>query len=148
MTNSKIIFINGCFDLLHPGHFHLLNLACSLKQTLLNSKLVIALDSDLKIKKDKGLNRPFFTYEEREKAIQSLGEIDLVTKFNTNKGLYALIKSFRPFYMIKGVSWKGNVVGEEYCENIIFVDEKKFPYSSTMIAQRIMERHREGFGYR
>ena len=67
----KIIFVNGCFDVLHPGHIKLFQYAKSL-----GDYLIVAIDSDLKITGDKGLNRPIFPLEDRKFILESIKYID------------------------------------------------------------------------
>jgi D-beta-D-heptose 7-phosphate kinase/D-beta-D-heptose 1-phosphate adenosyltransferase len=142
MSESNLVFVNGCFDILHAGHFYLLSIARGCKG--LNGQVVVAIDSDEKIKRDKGEDRPFFSFEERRHTLLSLsriGLVDVVMKFDSNEELLEKIKLLKPDYMVKGDSWKKKgVVGEEYCKNIIFIPEKEWPYSTTKIAERVLQK--------
>jgi D-beta-D-heptose 7-phosphate kinase/D-beta-D-heptose 1-phosphate adenosyltransferase len=137
--NNDIAFVNGCFDILHPGHFYLLSIArgCS-------RNVVVAIDSDEKIRRDKGPDRPYFSFKEREETLMRLSRIGLcnvVMQFDSNERLLEIIKTLKPKYMIKGDSWKKKgAIGEEYCENMIWVPEKEWPYSTTKIAKRVLQR--------
>jgi D-beta-D-heptose 7-phosphate kinase/D-beta-D-heptose 1-phosphate adenosyltransferase len=87
MTNS-VIFTNGCFDSLHVGHINLL-LLCR-KWAGPDGQVVVGIDSDEKIRQDKGLNRPLFSIQERQQALLALKNgldpiIDAVYGFCSNK---------------------------------------------------------------
>lgn len=143
--SSPKIFVNGCFDVLHAGHFNIVQRCLYWKNAIPKAKVFFALDSDKKVKQDKGLDRPVFSFDERSSRLFSLmspdgiGIIDFIEEFSTNKHLHAIIENIRPDIMIKGLKWKGNVVGEEFVQNIDFIDESQFPYSSSEIIERIKE---------
>ena len=82
----KTIWCNGTFDVLHPGHIELFKVAKSL-----GDKLVVAIDSDEKIKKDKGADRPINSLESRKAILEAIKYIDIVIVFNTAKELAGLI---------------------------------------------------------
>jgi FAD synthetase len=73
MKNQKIVLVGGCFDLLHPGHISFLE-----KAKEQGNFLIVLLESDLKIKKDKGEKRPIFSQKERAKMLKSLKVVDKV----------------------------------------------------------------------
>ena len=83
------VWTNGCFDVLHRGHIELFKFAKSL-----GDYLVIGLDSDDKIKRDKGSGRPFNTYDDRREVLLSIKYIDEVWYFNTREGLVESIKKY------------------------------------------------------
>ena len=76
-SNKKVVFTNGCFDILHPGHIHLLR-----KAKLLGDILIVGLNSDKSVKILKGNNRPINKELDRIKLLSSLRYIDYVTVFN------------------------------------------------------------------
>ena len=82
----KTIWCNGTFDVLHPGHVELFKVAKSL-----GDKLVVAIDSDEKIKRDKGADRPINSLESRKAILEAIKYIDIVIVFNTAKELAGLI---------------------------------------------------------
>ena len=71
------VWVNGCFDVLHRGHYELFNYAKSL-----GDKLIIGVDTDEKVSKDKGTNRPYNLLEDRVYALKSLRATDIVRTFN------------------------------------------------------------------
>ena len=83
---NKIVWVNGCFDILHRGHYELFNYAKSL-----GDFLIIGIDSDDKVKKDKGLNRPYNNLDDRMYALNSLKAVNDVVYFNSKEGLKNLI---------------------------------------------------------
>jgi D-beta-D-heptose 7-phosphate kinase/D-beta-D-heptose 1-phosphate adenosyltransferase len=64
---SKIVWTNGCFDILHPGHIELFKIGKSL-----GDKLIVGLDSDKKVRNDKGHNRPINTFQDRKNQLDIL----------------------------------------------------------------------------
>lgn len=139
---EQTIFTNGCFDVLHVGHFNLLSYCRQIVGD--EGKVMVALDSDEKIKNDKGNDRPFFSFEERKQSLLSLmGSssihlVDEVFSFNSNQELYELIKTINPNLLIKGADWDGNVVGSDLVEKVISFS--RLPYSTTNISQKIYEK--------
>jgi|TARA_R100001509_G_scaffold50111_1_gene27446 D-beta-D-heptose 7-phosphate kinase/D-beta-D-heptose 1-phosphate adenosyltransferase len=113
----KTIWCNGTFDILHPGHIELFKIAKSL-----GDKLIVATDSDSKIKKAKGLNRPVNNLSFRKTLLESIKYIDVVLVFDSDEELNSLIKIYSPDVMLLGSDWEGkNIVGEEYAKEIKFL---------------------------
>ena len=127
---SKIIWVNGCFDLLHPGHIELFKIAKSL-----GDKLVVGLDSDKKVRKDKGHNRPINTFQDRKTILESIKYIDVVVGFDTRQELENLIELYNPDILIDGSEWRDDGVGREYAKETRFFD-RIGGYSSTKIIQK------------
>jgi len=122
----KTIWTNGCFDILHRGHFEMFKFAKSL-----GDYLIVGVDSDGKVKKDKGEARPFNCVEDRIFALESIRYIDKVVVFSSTEELSHLIKSAKPDIMVIGSDWKGKtVVGEEYTKELQFFD-RMGQYSTT-----------------
>jgi len=110
------IWVNGCFDVLHRGHFELFNFAKSL-----GDKLIVGLDSDEKISNDKGKDRPYNKLEDRIYALESLKAIDKVMVFDTRESLESLVSSVSPNIMVVGSDWKGKeIVGAQYAQEIVY----------------------------
>jgi D-beta-D-heptose 7-phosphate kinase/D-beta-D-heptose 1-phosphate adenosyltransferase len=134
----NVIFVNGCFDILHLGHFALFNYCKELLGE--GGRLVVGIDTDRKIKEDKGFNRPIFSQNERVDVLRDLlevlnvsGEVHL---FDTNQELYEMIKLCRPNLIVKSDDWSGNVVGSDLAEVRLF--RRMEDYSSTEIIHRIL----------
>ena len=127
---GKIVWTNGCFDILHKGHIELFKYAKSL-----GDKLYIGIDSDEKVKKDKGSNRPFNNVQDRREVLESIKYIDGVFVFNSTQGLDDLIKVVGPNIMVIGSDWRGKkVVGEQHVKKLVFFDRLK-DYSTTNILE-------------
>ncbi|MBI4099166.1 ribose 5-phosphate isomerase B, partial [Candidatus Parcubacteria bacterium] len=96
---EKVVFTNGIFDLLHPGHVHLLKCAKAL-----GGKLVVGINSDRSTRILKGPTRPIYGEQDRKKLIESLGFVDQAIIFDDTKTL-PLIKQLRPDMVVKGGEW-------------------------------------------
>jgi len=122
------IWSNGCYDSLHPGHIDLLKYAKSL-----GGELIVGIDSDEKVKRDKGQNRPYYCQEDRKKMLISLKFVDEVLIFNSTEELEDLIRIKSPDIMVIGSDYKDKpVVGSKYAKKVVFFD--RIPgYSTTNI---------------
>ncbi len=127
---KKIVWVNGCFDILHRGHYELFNYAKSLGDIL-----IVGIDSDNKVKKDKGLNRPYNNLDDRTYALKSLQAINDVIYFNSKEELKDLIKNKQPDILVVGSDWKGKeIVGGEYAKKIVYFN-RIGNYSTTNILE-------------
>jgi rfaE bifunctional protein nucleotidyltransferase chain/domain len=127
---EKIIWTNGCFDVLHRGHIELFKYAKSL-----GTKLYVGIDSDKKVKVDKGKSRPINNVQDRKFLLESIKYIDKVIIFSTTKDLENLIKSIQPNIMVIGSDWKGKtVIGKQYTKQLMFFD-RIGNYSTTNILE-------------
>lgn len=125
----KKIFTNGCFDILHVGHLQLFEYAKSF------GYLYVGVDSDDKVKKDKGEDRPYNKLSDRIKMLQSLRFVDEVRSFDSSQGLQDLIKEINPDIMIIGSDWRGKpVIGQEHAKELKFF-ERINGYSTTGILE-------------
>lgn len=124
----KNIWINGCFDVLHRGHFEMFKFAKSH-----GSHLRVGIDSDSKVRKDKGLDRPYNSQNDRKFALECIMYIDEVVIFNSKEELEYNIRIYKPDIMVVGSDWQSKtVIGREYCKKIIFFD-RIMGYSTTDI---------------
>ena len=107
---SRVVFTNGCFDILHAGHVRYLKKARSMGEIL-----VVGLNSDLSAKGlKKGPGRPFVPERERAEVLAALEAVDYVVLFNAPTPI-ELIKALRPGVLVKGADWKkGKIVGEDF----------------------------------
>ena len=99
-SGDKIVFTNGCFDLLHIGHVRYLKSARSLGDVL-----VIGLNTDVSVRKLKGKGRPVTPEKERAEVLAALEAVDYVVFFSTPTP-EPLIHKIRPDYLVKGGDWK------------------------------------------
>ena len=125
---ERIVWTNGCFDILHIGHIKLFKYA---KQQ--GTKLYVGVDSDEKVKQDKGPDRPFNNLNDRTQFLRAIRYVDKVIPFNSTQHLEETIKNISPDVMVIGADWRGKVVvGEQYVKELKFFD--RIPgYSTTNI---------------
>jgi D-beta-D-heptose 7-phosphate kinase/D-beta-D-heptose 1-phosphate adenosyltransferase len=110
---KRIVFTNGCFDLLHIGHVRYLE-----KARGLGDILVVGVNSDSSVQKIKGSRRPLLPEEERTEILSGLGCVDYLTIFNEIDPL-KLITSLHPDVLVKGGDWtKEEIVGREVVERL------------------------------
>ena len=110
----RTIFTNGCFDVLHRGHFELLKYCKSL------GNVIVGLNSDASIKRLKGKTRPVFAQEDRVFMLQSCIYVDEIIVFDEDTP-YNLIVQIKPDIIVKGGDYSPEeVVGNDLCEVKIF----------------------------
>ncbi len=109
LPEKKIVFTNGCFDLVHPGHIHLLHAARQL-----GDMLIVGLNSDESVRRLKGANRPVMDEHARAIVLASLAFVDTVVLFSEDTPL-KLIMEINPGVLVKGGDYRPDeVVGSEY----------------------------------
>ena len=129
------VFVNGTFDILHRGHLRLLEYARTL-----GDEVVVAIDTDDRVREKKGPTRPINTEDDRAYMLQSLKTVDNVFKFGSDGELENLIKSYRPDIMVVGSDWKGkSVIGSMYAADLHFFDRIE-DYATSKTIQCIIDR--------
>ena len=124
---DKIVWCNGTFDILHPGHIELFKVGKSL-----GDKLIVATDTDEKIRQDKGASKPVNNLCDRISMLQAIKYIDEVLYFGNRKELEGLIELYSPDILLLGDDWKGgDVVGRQYAKEVKFLP--RLNYSTTKI---------------
>ena len=130
-VNKKIVFTNGCFDLLHSGHISLFKF-CKTKGDI----VVVGLNSDNSIRRLKGTSRPINTIKTRTDVLESIQYIDYIIEFDDDTP-YTIIKELNPYYLIKGGDYKvDDIIGREFAQETIVCDTIN-GYSSTSIINKI-----------
>jgi D-beta-D-heptose 7-phosphate kinase/D-beta-D-heptose 1-phosphate adenosyltransferase len=130
------IFVKGTFDIVHLGHIKLLEYA----RCYPNSFVLVAIDSDIRVKQLKDNSRPINSQYDRLNLLSALKFVDRVEIFNTDQELIDLIKDFKPDVMVKGSDYRDRpIIGAEYCKEIKFYDRVE-PYSTTKAIQDITHR--------
>ena len=129
----KRIVVNGTFDILHSGHLALLNHARSL-----GDYLVVAIDSDRRVRELKGTDRPINTQTERQELLENLRAVDEVKIFDSDQELVDIVKECA--IMVKGSDYKEKqIVGEDSIAKIVFF-ERVDGFSTTEKIQHIANR--------
>jgi rfaE bifunctional protein nucleotidyltransferase chain/domain len=132
---KTVVFTNGCYDLLHPGHVRLLEQARSMGDVL-----ILALNSDASVRRMKGPSRPFVAEEERAEMALALEAVDAVTLFDedTPRELIGLVL---PDVLIKGADWSHFIAGREEVEAAggkVLTVALEPGYSTTNIVESIL----------
>lgn len=106
---EKIVFTNGCFDILHPGHVDLLTRARSL-----GTRLIVGINSDASVRSIKGAGRPLMTQDERAAVLIGLAAVDEVRVFDEPTP-EALIRQIAPDVLVKGGDWpESEIIGADF----------------------------------
>ncbi len=129
----KQIIVNGTFDIVHSGHLALLNYARSL-----GDYLIVAIDSDRRVKELKGADRPVNTQAERQELLSNLRSVDEVRIFDSDQELVDIIAECD--IMVKGSDYRGRpIVGQHVISDIVFF-ERIHGFSTTEKIQHIANR--------
>ena len=135
VKSMKHIFVNGTFDVLHPGHVQLLNYAKSFGDTL-----TVGIDSDRRVAEKKGPSRPIYNIKDRSFMLQNLKSVDYVVVFDSDEELEHCLKTIRPDITVVGSDWKGkSVIGSMYSAELKFFDRIE-EYATTKTIQSIIDR--------
>jgi len=137
-TGKKVVFTNGCFDLLHPGHVRYLQQARAL-----GDALIVALNSDRSVRELKGDKRPILTEAERSEVMAALACVDFVTVFDEPTPR-EIVTALLPDVLVKGGDWGIDaIIGREEVEaaggqvmSLAFVEG----CSTTDVIERITQR--------
>lgn len=130
-NNPKIVFTNGCFDIIHRGHVEYLQ-----KAKELGDLLILGLNSDLSVKRLKGENRPINNEEDRAIVLSALECVDFIIIFDEDTP-FELLKNLKPDILVKGGDYKlENVIGREFAKETVLIDFVD-GYSTTKIINKI-----------
>jgi D-beta-D-heptose 7-phosphate kinase/D-beta-D-heptose 1-phosphate adenosyltransferase len=128
---KRIVFTNGCFDLLHPGH-----IKCLEEAKKLGDVLIVGINSDQSVKRLKGPQRPIMPLWGRMMLLGALEAVDYVVCFEEDTPL-ELIKELQPDVLVKGGDWKEEeVVGRELVSEVKIVEYQE-GFSTTSIIEKI-----------
>ena len=130
------VMVNGTFDVLHPGHVALLNTARSY-----GDHLIVAIDTDRRVKELKGEQRPINCQTDRRIMLSALKAVDIVEFFDSTEELITLMQRYQPDVYVKGSDWKHDTqsTAQQYCKEVIYYDRIE-PYSTTKTIQDIANR--------
>lgn len=128
------VIVNGTFDILHRGHLEMLKYA---KEQ--GDYLLVAIDTDARVKELKGTSRPINNQSDRKFMLESLKYVDEVRFFNSKEELVSIIQEYKPDVMIKGSDYKDkSVVGKQNVPTVLFYDRTE--HSTTKTIQDIIDR--------
>jgi len=132
---KTVVFTNGCYDLLHPGHIRLLEQARGLGDIL-----ILALNSDASVRRMKGPSRPMISESDRASMALALAAVDAVTLFDedTPRELIAVVL---PDVLVKGADWSHFIAGREEVEAAggrVLTVSLEPGYSTTNIVERMI----------
>ena len=109
------IWLNGCFDVLHHGHFKLIQHAASF-----GGQVIIGIDSDERVKKNKGEGRPFHSESERAFNLKQIKGVDTVVVFDSDEKLRELLERYKPDKFFIGSDYIGKeIIGQEFAKQVI-----------------------------
>lgn len=133
----KMVFTNGCFDLLHPGHVDLLQRARAL-----GDLLVVGINSDASVRALKGPHKPYLSQDDRRHMLLALRSVDYVRVFDEADPL-RLIHELRPDVLVKGGDWPvDKIIGADFVRSLggsVHSLPLVAGYSSTAVAAHIRE---------
>ena len=136
-AGQTVVFTNGCYDILHPGHIRLLEGARSLGDVL-----ILALNTDASVQRLKGPARPLLPERDRAEVAAALAAVDAVTLFDEDTPR-ELIAAVLPDVLIKGADWAHFIAGREEVEAAggkVFTVPLEPGYSTTNIVDEILKR--------
>ena len=130
MPTTKVIWTNGCFDILHRGHIELFKFARSQ-----GDFLIVGIDTDERISNAKGPSRPFNRLDDRMAMLESIKYIDKVVYFNSTLELQEQIKLSNAETIVVGREYENKrVIGAEMVDEVLFFD-RLGDYSTTNILE-------------
>jgi D-glycero-beta-D-manno-heptose 1-phosphate adenylyltransferase len=136
-AGKKVVFTNGCYDVLHPGHIRLLEAARSLGDVL-----ILALNTDASVQRLKGPTRPLISQGQRAELAAALAAVDAVTFFGEDTPR-ELIAEVLPDILIKGADWTHFIAGREEVEasgGKVLALPLEPGYSTTGILEQVLAR--------
>jgi D-glycero-beta-D-manno-heptose 1-phosphate adenylyltransferase len=136
-AGKTVVFTNGCYDILHPGHIRLLESARSLGDIL-----ILALNTDTSVQRLKGPTRPLVSQDERAELAAALAAVDAVTLFDEDTPR-ELIAAVLPDILVKGADWSHFVAGREEVEAAggkVLTLPLEPGYSTTGIVENVLAR--------
>ncbi len=136
-AGKKVVFTNGCYDVLHPGHIRLLEAARSLGDVL-----ILALNTDASVQRLKGPTRPLISEDQRAELAMALAAVDAVMFFDEDTPR-ELIAAVLPDFLIKGADWTHFIAGREEVEAAggkVLALPLEPGYSTTGILEQVLAR--------
>jgi len=130
MSLRNTVWLNGTFDVLHPGHLKLFRYARMLAGP--HGEVHVGVDTDERVASKKGPDRPVNMLITRTTNLLSINEVDYVSTFASDEQLESLIKMVRPKFMVIGDDYRDKpIIGSQYIEKIIYITRDE--HSSTKL---------------
>ncbi len=141
-AGKTVVFTNGVFDLLHPGHVRYLDVARSL-----GDALVLGLNADASVRRNKGPSRPIIPERERAEVLAALASVDAVVIFDEDTPA-EIVAALQPDILVKGADWPADqIVGRDTVEarggRVVLVPVEQ-GYSTTSIVERVRTAQQSG----
>lgn len=140
--DKKVVFTNGCFDIIHAGHVDYLR-----KAKALGDLLVVGMNSDSSVRRIKGEKRPILSQELRMAVLDSLKPVDYVVIFEEDTPI-KLIEAIKPDILVKGGDWKiEDIVGREFVESYggrVVTIPFEYDISTTKVVERVIKLYCQG----
>jgi len=129
-SGKKIVFTNGCFDLIHAGHIRTFQ-----KAKTFGDILVVAINTDASVRRLKGKNRPVVGQQNRAKVLAGLEAVDFVTFFSEDTPL-EILELLRPDVLVKGANYKlSEIVGRQCVKKVVRISMVKGISTSSIISK-------------
>jgi len=133
-NGKRIVFTNGCFDIIHSGHIRVFK-----KCRSLGDIVIVGLNSDSSVRRLKGPKRPINNQKDRAEVVDSIRYVDYVVIFSELTP-YKIIKMIKPDFLVKGGDYKKDeVVGREFAGKVVIVKMLK-GRSTTKIIEKILDK--------
>ncbi|NLH39136.1 MAG: D-glycero-beta-D-manno-heptose 1-phosphate adenylyltransferase [Elusimicrobia bacterium] len=133
-SGKKIVFTNGCFDIIHSGHIKVLR-----KCRELGDVVIVGLNSDSSIRQLKGEKRPVNSLRDRVEVLSAISYVDYIIVFNELTP-YNVVKVIKPDFLVKGGDYKAaDVVGREFAKKVVIISLLK-DRSTTNIIEKILNK--------
>jgi D-beta-D-heptose 7-phosphate kinase/D-beta-D-heptose 1-phosphate adenosyltransferase len=130
-SNKEVVFTNGCFDILHAAHLHLLHHLRNIE----GDCVVVGVNSDDSVKRLKGTNRPINDIFQRTEALKALSCVDFIVVFSENTP-YTIMKNMVPHTIVKGGDYKKeDIVGADIANNVVLFNYME-GYSTSSIIEK------------
>jgi rfaE bifunctional protein nucleotidyltransferase chain/domain len=137
-AGEKVVFTNGCFDLLHPGHVRVLE-----KSRSLGDRLIVAINSDRSVHRLKGPTRPILDERERAETLAAFAAVDAVAVFDEDTP-EQIIARLVPDILVKGADWAHWVAGRDTVEAAggeVKLVALEPGFSTTDVVEKVLARH-------
>ena len=135
---KRIVFTNGCFDIVHAGHVDYLEKAKSF-----GDFLIVGMNSDSSVRRIKGEKRPIVPEDYRARVLEGLRAVDCVFIFEEETPI-RVVEVVKPDVLVKGADWPlEKIVGREFAKEVKRIPFR-FDISTTKIVERVLELYRKG----